>query len=155
MTTDVPMSVLGPGGVEETWLLLLEESEIPGITLKSCDGWAWSADGDDIFEAMSRIRLQIEPLGYQLLCNGARIDAFPSGMSRDMWGGRVLYILKPGRAAYRRVSIFDRAEPASVGTVAAQQGFYDSWLAGPKHWPLTDRARSALAELRFRLRDRY
>ncbi len=84
MTTDVPMSVLGPGDVEETWLLVLEEGEIPGITLKSCDGGAWSADGDDIFEAMSRIRLQIEPLGYQLLCNGARTNAFPSGMSRDM-----------------------------------------------------------------------
>ncbi|MFB7668618.1 hypothetical protein ACFC1R_32655 [Kitasatospora sp. NPDC056138] len=76
-------------------------------------------------------------------------------MSRDMGGGSILYVLKPGRAAQRRVSVFDRAAPASVGTVAAQREFYESWLADSKHWPLTDRARSALAKLWFRLRNRY
>ncbi|MFC5888119.1 hypothetical protein ACFQ0M_00315 [Kitasatospora aburaviensis] len=154
MATDLPMSVMGPDGVEESWWLFLEDCEVPGIALRSPDGMAWSADGDDIFDALSHIRLQIEPLGYQLLCNGARIDAYPSGLSRDMSGGTVLYVLKLGRAAQQRVSIFDRAAPASVGTVAAQREFFESWLAGPKRWPLTDRARNALADLWVRLRNR-
>ncbi|CAN3985909.1 hypothetical protein [Kitasatospora purpeofusca] len=154
MATDLPMSVLGTGGVEERWRLFLENGEVPGIVLRSSDGTAWSAEGDDIFDALSHIRLQIEPLGYQLLCNGARIDAYPSGMSRDMSGGTVLYVLKLGRGAQQRVSIFDRAAPASVGTVAAQREFFESWLAGPKRRPLTDRARNALTDLWVRPRNR-
>ncbi|RKE17927.1 hypothetical protein [Streptomyces sp. TLI_171] len=128
MAADLPMGVLGPGGEEETWRLL--------------------------FDALSRLRPQIEPLGFQLLCNGARIDAYPSGMSRDMGGGRTLYVLTPGRTPRQRVAVFDRAAPSSVGTVAAQPAFYESWLAGPEERPLTDRARNALTELWLRLRTR-
>ncbi|MFB7380777.1 hypothetical protein ACFC6U_36585 [Kitasatospora purpeofusca] len=154
MTADLPMSVLGPGGVEETWELFLKDGEVPGITLRSSDGTAWSGEGNDLFDALSDIRLQIEPLGYLLLCNGARTDAYPSGMCRDMGRGSIVYILQPGRAARRQVSVFDRAAPASVGTVAAQREFYEAWIAGPLHRPLTDRTRDALAEVWFRLSGR-
>jgi hypothetical protein len=41
----------------------------------------------------SVIRLQLEPLGWFPLCNGARLDCYPSAMARDMGAGRAVYVL--------------------------------------------------------------
>ena len=37
---------------------------------------------DDFFDALRQIRLELETQNAMILCNGARIDAYPSGMSR-------------------------------------------------------------------------
>ena len=38
--------------------------------------------------------------GYPL-CNGARVDCYPSGMARDMGGARSIYVLTIGQAGPR------------------------------------------------------
>ncbi len=90
-----------------------------------------SVTADDLFEALRLIRLEAEKHGYLILCNGARIDAYPSRMSRQMGKGGKLYVFKIGMPAQRDdlVNIFDPTEFQRVGTVAAQRVAYDEWLS--------------------------
>lgn len=85
---------------------------------------------DDLFEALSLIRMVLEERGYLILCNGARTDAYPSRMSRQMGEGGKVYLFKNGRQAERKdlVSMFDLTEFKQVGTVGAQRRAYDAWL---------------------------
>src|SRR5579871_1469356 len=53
----------------------------------------------DLFDTVVSLRTALEHIGVQLLCAGARPDVFPSGMSRDMSGGRKAYITKLGYPA--------------------------------------------------------
>lgn len=89
-----------------------------------------SVTADDLFEALSLIRLEAEKHGYFILCNGARTDAYPSRMSRQMGEGGKLYVFKSGMQAQREdlVTIFGPAEFQQVGTVAEQRVAYDAWL---------------------------
>lgn len=85
----------------------------------------------DLFEALREMRKELEDAGYQLLCAGARPDVAPSGMSRDMGGGRKAYVLHLSKPGSRddMVDIFDAAEPASVGTVQQQREYFEKWKA--------------------------
>jgi hypothetical protein len=42
--------------------------------------------GRDYFDALQQLRLQLEPLGWVPLCNGARMDCYPSGMGQRQPG---------------------------------------------------------------------
>lgn len=89
-----------------------------------------SVTAADLFEALNLIRLEAEKVGYLILCNGARTDAYPSRMSRQMGEGGKLYVFKSGIPAQREdlVSIFGPADFQKVGTVAAQRAAYDGWI---------------------------
>ncbi|QTD46038.1 hypothetical protein [Ottowia testudinis] len=91
---------------------------------------AFSVTADDLFEALSLIRLEMENHGYLILCNGARKDAYPSRMSRQAGGGRKLYLFKNGIPARREdlVDLFESTEYERVGTVAEQRVAYEAWL---------------------------
>lgn len=84
-----------------------------------------SASGADLFYALREVRQQLEHNGLLLLCNGARLDVWPSGMSGQMSGGRAAYVRRrgAGSTADDLVDIFDPASPASVATVDAQWEF--------------------------------
>jgi hypothetical protein len=85
--------------------------------------------GEDLFEALVALRLELEKIEALLLCAGARSDVFPSGMSRGMGGGRKAYITRIGAPALRTdlVDIFEYAKPEIVGTVAQQQAHHKKW----------------------------
>jgi len=85
--------------------------------------------GDDLFDAFIKLRLELEKQGLRLLCAGCRPDVWPSGMSRDMSGGRKAYVARPGAPSRRAdlVDIFDYAEPEKVGSVAEQKAFHEKW----------------------------
>jgi hypothetical protein len=85
----------------------------------------------DLFDAFTSLRTALEKINVQLLCAGARLDVFPSGMSRDMGGGRKAYITKLGCPALRSdlVDIFDYSDAQSVGKVSDQQAFHEKWIA--------------------------
>ena len=51
---------------------------------------------DDFFDALRQIRLELETQNAMILCNGARIDAYPSGMSRQMSLGLIVYLNQMG-----------------------------------------------------------
>ena len=56
----------------------------------------YTATGPDMFEALVRLRRQLEPDGLMVAVQGSRRDTYPSGMARDMGGGMQVYIMRPG-----------------------------------------------------------
>ena len=71
-----------------------------------------NSSGIDLFDAFMNMRLELERQGLQLLCIGCRPNVWPSGMSRDMGGGRkayVTYMERPSSGA-DLVDIFDYAK---------------------------------------------
>ncbi len=76
-----------------------------------CGDDEYSSEGLDLFESLTSLRLQLESGGLLLCVNGARADVYPSGMSRQMAGGRMAYQLARGRRPGREdlVDIFDAA----------------------------------------------
>jgi hypothetical protein len=83
----------------------------------------------DLYKAMQALREYLEANGCQLLCAGARPNVVPSGMSRDMGGGRKASVIHLGKQATELVDIFGYAEPALVGTVQQQREYVEAWMA--------------------------
>lgn len=106
--------------------LALEAPE-PGLSL--------DATGGDFFDALQQLRLQLEPLGWYPLCNGARVDCYTSGMGRDMGVGRAVYVLSQTLDKLPVVQTFEPTEPDKIGTVAEQNANFQLWLA----WRRTQR----------------
>lgn len=94
----------------------------------------YTATGPDMFEAMVRLRRQLEPDGIAVAVNGARGDTYPSGMARDMGGGMKVYVMRSGRSARREdlIETLDDAPPDQLGTVDDQRAFAEAWRAEPK-----------------------
>jgi hypothetical protein len=86
--------------------------------------------GEDFFEALIELRLELEKHGYQLLCRGARPNVHPSGLSRSMSRGRKAYIIRVESPSLKTdiVNIFDRAELEEVGSVEEQRAFHKRWV---------------------------
>jgi hypothetical protein len=78
------------------------------------------ARADDAFEALCRVREELEPHGWRLGVAGAQADVWPSGMARDQGGGRVAYRMTAERVE-GLVGTFDPVDPATVATVADQR----------------------------------
>jgi hypothetical protein len=95
------------------------------------------ASSADRFHALLDVRRQLEPLGLQLCCNGARLDVWPSGMVGQMSGGRNAYLRPVGRAPDGRdlVDVFDPAPCDRVGTVEAQRAALDRWIGRRRDRP--------------------
>jgi hypothetical protein len=82
-------------------------------------------DALDFFECLRAFRRVIEPDGFRVLCQGARPNVHPSGMSSQA-GAWTSYALTLGQPALTKdlVGTFDPAEDiASVGTVEEQDEF--------------------------------
>ena len=88
-------------------------------------------EAQDLFGAFVQMHSYLDQQGAKLLCNGARRDAFPSGMSRRMGGGRKTYITRLGMPSRRTdlVDIFDYAEARNVGTIQEQKDYHDKWVS--------------------------
>lgn len=121
--------------ITSTWdgnlAVLAMEAPGPHLTLRST--------GRDLFDALQQLRLQLEPLGWIPLCNGARTDCYPSGMARDMGGGNAVYELVIGKAGrHPLLGLLEPSSPDKVGTVAEQDAYFRRWLDAPKkrlRWP--------------------
>lgn len=97
--------------------------------------WARRYEAPDLFTAFQTIRLEFEKAGIRFLCIGARPDIMASGMSRNMCGGRKVYVIRHGEQADRSnmVDIFDHAPPDRIGTVQQQRDFTTCWLTSVTH----------------------
>jgi hypothetical protein len=103
------------------------------------DGRTWAASGPDLFDAFAEIRRHLERVGIRICVNGARVDAYPSGSSREMSGGQMVYLLPKlslfGKmvrlAGLRRnelVYIFSPAPCHLVGSVDEQDAYFERWM---------------------------
>ena len=86
--------------------------------------------GRDLFECLIALRRELEKAGVQILCNGARVDAWPSSMSRQMGRARKVYINVPGRSTLLTdlVGIFDHADLEKIGSVEQQRAYHRMWF---------------------------
>jgi hypothetical protein len=104
------------------------------LTLHALDGREWRAEEHDVFHCLLALRAQVEPLGLQLCCNGARRDAWTSGMLGDMWQGKIVYLLgeaKPGERPPMAPTL-GPAPATSVSSVQEQRAFHEAWLLRPR-----------------------
>src|SRR5262249_39583336 len=82
-------------------------------------------DAPDLYECLRAFRRLVEPDGYRVLCQGARPNVRPSGMSRQggAWKSWVHTLDQPG-SMDDLVGTFDPVEDiASVCTVEEQDEF--------------------------------
>ena len=86
--------------------------------------------GNDLFDCLCELRKTFQRNSWFILCNGVRIDSYPSGMSRDMGGAKKVYINKLGLRPERidLVKIFDEAPLDNIGTVDEQIAYHKLWL---------------------------
>ena len=91
----------------------------------------------DLFWCLIAFRREIEPLGWRVLCNGARRNTWPSGMLGDMSAGTKTFLLvEPRRRGLPEiVEVFDEAPESEVVTVQEQEAYRDAYhgraRAGP------------------------
>ena len=76
----------------------------------------------DLLECLKSARRDLEDMGLLLCCQGAGLNVFPSGMTRQMTEGRLAYSLQAGRAPSDDdlVDIFAPADCSEVGTLEGQ-----------------------------------
>jgi hypothetical protein len=99
------------------------------LTITSPEGKSWAAEGPDLFNALRALRRILDPLGIRLGVNGARRDAWASGMQCDMGEGRVVYLLVEGQAGRpEQVRTLGPTATGDVGTVDDQDQQHVRWL---------------------------
>lgn len=132
MLADRRVTVLLEGDRTEEWSLTTETLARTGyrLTLTASDGRMWSAEAGDIFETLMTLRMEAEQSNVLICCNGARRDAWASGMQRDMGTGAVCYRLEGVARGIRPPSAktLDPAPPNLVVTVEEQRSWHHAWL---------------------------
>jgi hypothetical protein len=84
---------------------------------------------EDFFEALKRLRLDLEKTGALLYCFGASENVYPSGMQRSMGPAILAYRTPIGSSASPEdiVNIFEADETVNPSTVEQQERFHKSW----------------------------
>ncbi|NUT96461.1 MAG: hypothetical protein HOY78_30975 [Saccharothrix sp.] len=93
-----------------------------------------TATGMDVFDALMGLREQLEPRGCAVAVQGARRDAWPSGMTRDMEHARRVYIMRPGvkTSLADLVATLADAPVELLGTIAEQEEHRDLCYGRPR-----------------------
>jgi hypothetical protein len=101
------------------WVIEFAAQDIPKLVFEN----------KDLFECLIDLRKELAKFNCRPLCNGARLNIYPSSMSREMGGGRVACVLQIGEQAKREdmMDIFAYAEPHLIVLVDEQQEFYHNW----------------------------
>jgi hypothetical protein len=86
--------------------------------------------GTDIFQCLISLRRELAEHNYFPLCNGARIDTYPSGMCGSMGNGFVVLQHRLGKQTSINdiLHTFDYAEPDLIGSVEEQLEFLQQCL---------------------------
>lgn len=118
-------------GIQTTWSLHVINETYPHLTLVlTAPDRTWTATGVSVFAALMDLREQLDAEQIRLCCNGARRNAWSSGMQQDMGRGYSVYLLEanqPGRPT--DVRTLDPAPCDQIATVQEQKDWYSSWLA--------------------------
>ena len=117
------------GSGEQQWPLATSRRGRDWFLTVSLDGRSWAAEGPDLFKALRELRRILDPLGIRMGVNGARRDAWASGMQCDMGEGRVVYLLAEGQTGRpEQASTLGLTSIRHVGTVDEQDEQHGRWL---------------------------
>jgi hypothetical protein len=82
---------------------------------------------EDIFKCLTQLRIELAKDGCKVLCNGARLDTYRSGMSCDMGSGLSVEVMSlDPEIDIDYVYIFDYAKPDLIASVEDQFNYYGS-----------------------------
>src|SRR5581483_7751167 len=106
----------------EVIMMEVEDSAEPGITIISPQLFVGLYLGGDLFACLNAVRSRLEADGLLLCCQGASLSVYPSGMTRQMSNGRLVYPNRrtPPVTDADLIDIFAPARLADVGTIAEQ-----------------------------------
>jgi hypothetical protein len=91
-----------------------------------CGDLIISSEDQYPFFALVKLRLELEKQSSMLLCNGSRVDVYPSGSSAI---GNMAYILEINTQATKLVEIFEpMTEVGKLASVSKQKEYRDHWL---------------------------
>jgi hypothetical protein len=104
--------------------------EIYRISLEQGAEVRTAESGEDFFEALKLLRLELEKAGALLHCFGASENVYPSGMQRSMGPAVLAYKMRIGSPTSRQdvVSIFETDETVFPSTVEQQERFHQRWI---------------------------
>jgi hypothetical protein len=128
-TEETVKAQLSNGTIEVLRIEVLTSGRDYVLTSHRPDGRTAEYQASDMYLALQKLRMELEAEGIRLLCAGARPDVAPSGMSRDMGGGRKAYVHPVGGppALPDLLDIFDYAASELVGTVQEQRDYMGKW----------------------------
>jgi hypothetical protein len=120
---------LASGEVKE-FAFSMSKSEPYFLEAEGYENRRLHATGGDLFDCLVNLRSDLEKEGAEILCNGARLDTYPSAMSREMSGGKKVYVLKKGEPANPKdlVNTFDEAPIEKIASVVDQRENYLEWI---------------------------
>jgi hypothetical protein len=91
-----------------------------------------SFENADLFWTLIDFRKVVEPVSWRVLCNGARRDAWPSGMLGSICAGTGVYLLSGRNDSDGLLPVLDTFGPAlsaEVATVEEQIRWRDEFFA--------------------------
>ena len=120
----------GEQKIAEIWLSEADFEAAYTIKCSLGGGNLISNSRDGYFDALLKLRIELEQVGMLISCFGASVDVYPSAMQLSMGGARLAYRLTLGRQALREniVDIFESDASIIPSTVADQREFYNEWL---------------------------
>jgi len=100
-----------------------------------CGDRHWQGSGHDVFTALLDLMSHLDPDQVLIGVNGARPDAWPSGMAAQMSGGLIVYLLPPKWTRDRppTARTLDPAPLAVVGTLTDKDTYRRAWQATIGH----------------------
>jgi hypothetical protein len=133
MNAELKLSVLHADGTSHDCTLAVAQTSPNAFTLRYQSDSIGSLifSGTDAFNCLLELRRHLETFGHMIVCNGARLNAWPSQMCRQSAGGFKVYLLQLNQPARidDLVWTFDSTNTASIGTVDGQVAFYRAWQA--------------------------
>ena len=135
MNKTVPLKLWHPDGTETVTRVMIGDTTEPTtpcfIEYQHPQRGSKRFSGQDFFSCLRDLRLLLEQEGIKVLCNGARVNAWVSGLASQMSRGGAVYLVKIGEPVGHNgvVPLFGPAEAESVGTVSEQLAFQEAWWA--------------------------
>ncbi len=113
-------------------VLVVIAGEYPAVIEATWSGAVHRIEGRDFLSCLQELRARLEAEDRLLCCQGARGDAGPSGMTRQMSNGRQMYVHPEGRdpSSDDLVDIFAPADCTLVVTVEEQKRRHFEWIRG-------------------------
>jgi hypothetical protein len=110
--------------------IYVEGKEVYRISLEQGTEAKAVESGEDFFEALKQLRLDLEKTDALLYCFGASENVYPSGMQKSMGPAILAYKMRIGSPTSRQdiVNIFEADETVVPSTVEQQERFRERWI---------------------------
>ncbi|MET3878014.1 hypothetical protein [Chitinophaga sp. OAE865] len=92
----------------------------------------FTAEDNFPFYALIKIRLDLEPHNVKILCNGSRVDVYPSGFLMTSFKAYKLVIGEPATGEDLLNILEATSELEMMGTVQEQEKYWQEWLKSSK-----------------------